>query len=199
MSCYLAPVTNQQGKPSMRMIHHLFIDPTFLNKFHKHTGPGVNLLWRGMQYPNNSNWNVEDVGEGDRALACQTDRRPCCGMLPYRFGEWYYPNGNIVPTEGEKAAFYRSRSDEGLVLLHRRNYPGTASFTGLFCCVLPDATDINQTLCVELLPIGTDINGTLICCSYSNSKVCMRGWRDCQFSSLLLISSAGTIRSLCMV
>ncbi len=135
-------------------------------------------MWQGIQYPNNSNLNVEDIGEGDHALACQTDRRPCCGTTPNRFGEWYYPNGSRVPTEGLGAAFYRNRSDEGLVLLHRQNYPGIASFTGLFCCVLPDATDVNQTLCVGLqLPIGHN-NGTLICCIAVAIVECMMWWQS---------------------
>ena len=122
-----------------------------------HTNTGVSLLWRGMQYPNNSIVNIEEVGEGSHALACQTDKRPCCGT-PYRIGEWYYPNGSRVPIEGEGALFYRNRSDEGLVLLHRRNRE-TASSTGLFCCVLPDASYVFYTLCIGLLPIG-NIGGT---------------------------------------
>ncbi len=136
----------------MRMIHdYLSFDKT------NHTNAGVNLLWRGVQYPNNSILNVEDIGEGDHALACQTDRRPCCGTRPNRFGEWYYPDGGRVPTEGYGDSFYRNRNDEGLVLLHQRYY--YVSYTGKFCCVLPDASDANQTLCIGLLPIGS-ISGT---------------------------------------
>ena len=96
----------------------------------------MRLLWQGVQYPNNSIVNIEEVGEGVDAVACQTDRRPCCGTPPYRFGEWYYPNGSRVPVEGEGALFYRNRNDNGLVLLHQRYhslYP-----IGLYCCVLPD-------------------------------------------------------------
>ncbi len=118
----------------------------------------MSLLWRSIQYPNNSILNIEDIGEGDHALACQTVRRPCCGTTPYRFGEWYYPNGTRVPIEGENATFYRNRSDEGLVLLSRRNQETTSS-TGLFCCVLPDGSDVNHKLCIGLLPIG-NIRGT---------------------------------------
>ena len=110
-----------------------------------------------MQYPNNSIVRIEDVGEGSHALACQTDRRPCCGTLPDRFGQWYYPNGRVVPIEGARESFYRNRNDEGLVLLHRRYY--SLYPTGLYCCVLPDANDVNQKLYIGLLPIG-NIGGT---------------------------------------
>ena len=100
---------------------------------------------------------MEGVGEGVDALACQTDRRPCCGTPPNRYGEWYYPDGSRVPIEGAGISFYRNRNDEGLVLLHRRYhslYP-----TGIYCCVLPDADDVNQNLCIGLFPIG-NISGT---------------------------------------
>ena len=76
------------------------------------------------------------------------------------FGEWYYPDGSRVPIVGERALFYRTRRDDGLVLLHRRNHNIiTASSTGLFCCELPDATDVTRTLCIGLLPTG-NIGGT---------------------------------------
>ena len=110
----------------------------------------------GTQYPNNSILNIEDVGEGDRALACQTDKRPCCRTPPYRFGQWYYPNGSRVPIYGVGAPFYRNRSDEGIVRLNQRNQYREADYsTGLFCCVLPDAINITHTLCIGLLTIGS--------------------------------------------
>ena len=51
-----------------------------------HTDTGI--LWMGTQYPNNSMLNIKDIGEGEHALVCQTDKRPCCGTPPYRLGEW---------------------------------------------------------------------------------------------------------------
>ena len=141
-----------------------------------HTNTGVSLLWRNMQYPNNSIVNIEGVGEGVDAMACQTDRRPCCGTRPNRFGEWYYPNGSRVPIEAEGALFYRTRRDGGLVLLHQRNHNiiTASSTSGLFCCELPDANDINQTLCIGLLPIG-NIGGTikLLCISARSHAIGM--------------------------
>ena len=119
------------------------------------TDTGVNLLWLRTQYPNNSILNIEDIGEGEHALVCQTNRRPCC--RGYRTGEWYYPNGTTVPIRGVGASFYRNRSYEGQVLLNRQNHE-TDHSAGLFCCVLPDSGGRNHTLCIGLLPIG--IGGT---------------------------------------
>ena len=126
----------------------------------------MNLFWQGIQYPNNSILNVEDIGEGDHALACQTDRSPCC-FSQYRIGEWYYPNGTTVPIMGEEASFYRNRNDAGQVLLNRRNHEADYS-TGLFCCVLPDTSNITHTLCIGLLLIGR-IGGMSSC---SLMKLC---------------------------
>ena len=119
-----------------------------------HTNTGVDLLWQGIQYPNNSILNIEDIGEDDHALACQTDRRPCCFSSKYRTGEWYYPNGTTVPIQGENASFYRNRNDEGQVLLNRQNHETDYS-AGLFCCVLPDASNRIHTLYIALLSIGS--------------------------------------------
>ena len=129
-----------------------------LNALHNmlYTNTGVILLWQDVQYPNNSILNIEAIGEGEHALVCQTDRRPCCRF--YRVGEWYYPNGSAVPIQNAGAPFYRNR-DEGIVRLNRRNHSATYSI-GSFCCVLPDASERSHTLCIGLLPIGST-GGTL--------------------------------------
>ena len=119
----------------------------------------MNLLWQGVQFPNNSILNIEDIGEGEHALVCQTDKRPCCRPIydvyyhRHRIGEWYYPNGSRVPIQGGGATFYRNRNDDGMVRLNRRNHEIDYS-TGIYCCVVPDASDVNRTLCIGLLSIG---------------------------------------------
>ena len=116
---------------------------------------GVRLMLRGVQYPNNSIVNITDVGEGDHfALLCLTDKRPCCGMPPNRFGDWYYPNGSIVPQSGDRSSFYRNRGDDGQVRLHRRSNAMTT--TGIYSCEVPDASDVIRTFYVGLLNIGSN-------------------------------------------
>ena len=65
-----------------------------------------------------------------------------------RFGEWYQPNGELVRGTTSTTTFYRTRGDNGEVFLNRAS--GIESPTGLFCCEVPDATDTNQTLCVNI-------------------------------------------------
>ena len=82
------------------------------------------------------------------ALQCITDRIPCCLSPDTRLGEWYLPNGEPVQESISTTAFYRNRGDNGEVSLNRPS--DVMSPTGQFCCKIPDATDANQTLCVDI-------------------------------------------------
>ena len=64
----------------------------------------------------------------------------------------YTPDRTVVPGPSD-VDFYRNRGfDDGTVNLNRNS--GVMMPTGLFCCEVPDATDIVQTVCAE---IGTYI------------------------------------------
>ena len=104
---------------------------------------------------NNSNILITEIGEGDsKALLCFTDLTGCChdndtsedvGTLA--IGYWLFPNGSAV-REGEGGEdFYTSRGSS-VVLLNRRN--NASSPEGQFCCVVPDATFTNVTICANL-------------------------------------------------
>ena len=69
-------------------------------------------------------------------------------MQDPRRGEWYQPNGALVQGTTSTTAFYRSRGANGEVSLNRPS--GVESPTGQFCCEVPDATNTNQTLCVNI-------------------------------------------------
>ena len=115
-----------------------------------YTHTGVHLLLRGAVYSNNSIISTNEIGEtnstSNTGLQCITDRRPCCATVPNRFGEWLFPDGTVVPTQGRATSFYRTRRDNGTVNLNRLN---TNVFmpTGLFCCVVPDALNVMQRIC----------------------------------------------------
>ena len=129
---------------------------------------GVYLSLRGTVYANNSVIPITEIGETDlytssnTGLQCITDRSPCCGTLPNRFGQWYFPNGATVPAQGGATTFYRNRGDDGTVNLNRLNN-GVTMPTGLFCCVVPDATGVDQTVCANI--------GELIMALHVHSRV----------------------------
>ena len=120
-------------------------------KFHN---PGVFLTLGGEPIPAGGNILIGEIGEGDGgALLCVTDLTQCCRVIDTpsagvpALGNWFYPNGTAVPVDGDGYDFYRNR-DTGIVRLNRRN--NAMSPTGLFCCVVPDATFTNTNTCINI-------------------------------------------------
>ena len=110
----------------------------------------LQLIFRGVSYPNNSVLSLNDIGDTSTgsAILCTTNRSPCCSIPPNRFGFWYYPNGSVVPNNAAGHDFSRGRGDNQTIYLNRRN--NAQSPSGLFCCQLPDSSDVNQTFCFML-------------------------------------------------
>ena len=98
-------------------------------------------------YRNNSVIPLTEVGEGDNALLCKTDKEECCGTVPNRFGEFYYPNGVKVPIANRRQGFYRNRGDQ-IIRLNRRE--GITSPTGTYRCEIPNADDAIVTIYITL-------------------------------------------------
>ena len=119
---------------------------------------GVYLSLKGKVYANNSVIPITEIGETDvsmlslpqdsnNGLQCITDKVACCRHSPNTAGGWFFPNGTMVETAG--SSFYRNRGhDDGTVNLNRLEE--AMSPTGLFCCVVPDATDVSQTICAKI-------------------------------------------------
>ena len=113
-------------------------------------------------YANNSIIDIELVGEGFEgaqitdggALECHTDDTTCCRGIdnPQNgtgSGEWYYPDGTIVPPPGggTGTVFYRTR-DHMVIRLNRRK---TERPTGVYRCEIPDAGGVEITRYITLL------------------------------------------------
>ena len=107
-------------------------------------------------HTNNSVLIINDVGDMNNAIQCITDKKPCCVDGT---GLWLSPSGEKVSSEAVSTnSFYLSRgSNNGVVVLNRIN--SATSPTGQFCCVVPDATDVNQTHCIN---ISEEISNTVI-------------------------------------
>ena len=99
-------------------------------------------------YANNSVIDINLVGEGfvegfttdSGALECHTDDTTCCRGIDdpngNGAGEWYYPNGTVVPPPNSGNSIYRTR-DHMVIRLNRR--PGVTQPSGVYTCVIPGA------------------------------------------------------------
>ena len=100
----------------------------------------------------NSNIPIIDIGEGDcGALLCYTDLIECCrdnGTQLNTQGQWIYPNGSTVGAMSDGQDFYVDRGSSVVRLNRRRNATST---TGMFCCVIPDATFRDKTICTNVV------------------------------------------------
>ena len=112
------------------------------------TTPGVYFEISGNVYLNNSAVPLLEVGEGENALYCKTDKEACCGNPPNRFGEFYYPNGVQVPIARQQQGFYRNRGEQ-IVRLNRRQ--GISSPTGTYRCEVPDADGVSVNIYIKLI------------------------------------------------
>ncbi len=107
---------------------------------------------RTAVYANNTVIDINLVGEGFEgvkitdggALECHTDDTTCCRGRDHPDngtdgrGEWYYPDGTVVPppSTAPSDGFYRTR-DHMVIRLNRG--PRTLEPTGVYHCVIPGA------------------------------------------------------------
>ena len=99
---------------------------------------------------------LEDIGEWDDALLCLTDQPACCkrpftGEMGLTLGNWFFPNGTRVPSEGGRHwDFFRARG-QMVVHMHRRR----GGVTGIYHCEIPDAMNVIQTIYIGVYTANT--------------------------------------------
>ena len=87
---------------------------------------------------------LESIGKDDNgALLCKT---ACCqpphvGSNGSIIGNWFFPNGTRVPSEGSQWDFYRMRDQMVLQLYRRRG-----GVDGIYRCEIHDAMNVLQTI-----------------------------------------------------
>ena len=110
----------------------------------------VSFSLNGITYPNGSTVMRDDIGEGDNALLCTTDRDDCCdNFFPrMRAGEFYFPDGSQVPIQGNvgSSGYYRNRG----IQLIRLNRQSNGILTGQFRCEIPSSIDANSVLYINI-------------------------------------------------
>ena len=97
---------------------------------------------------------LEDIGEGNDALLCMTSFTACC-RPPYTatkssLGNWFFPNGTVVPSNGAQWDFYRNRG-QMVVRLNRRS----GGVEGMYQCVIPDSLNVTLTIYIGVYTGGT--------------------------------------------
>ena len=119
-------------------------------------------------YANNSVIDINLVGEGFEgdqitdggALECHTDHTICCRRIDNPIGtdrgEWYYPDGTVVPPPGGDTRFYRTRGH----MVIRLNRVGVSKLTGVYRCEIPGAGGVPITRFITLT-FGGEANSTL--------------------------------------
>ena len=110
----------------------------------------LGFVLNGVNYTNGSTVLRTDIGEGEAALRCTTDRVGCC-TGDGKAGEFYFPNGTLVPILGadpipHSRTYYRNRGT-GFIRLNRRQI---STETGQFRCEIPDAIRTNVTLFINI-------------------------------------------------
>ena len=110
---------------------------------------------------NNTEVLITDIGEdgsgGLPSLTCHTDLTTCCrdsdtGGQGGR-GEWYYPDGRMVPSQVAWELLYKVRNAPQVIRLARRDrlsiYTPILSPTGSYCCVIPTTEGV-MTFCANI-------------------------------------------------
>ena len=107
---------------------------------------------------NNTEVLITDIEEHVLySLTCHTDLTECCrnsdtGGQGGR-GEWYYPDGRMVPNHAAGEGFYRLRNAPQVARLARRvggsGVIYTLSPTGSYCCVIPTSGG-EMTFCANI-------------------------------------------------
>ena len=103
-------------------------------------------------YANNSVIDINLVGEGFEgyritdggALECHTNDTTCCRGIDdpsngVGTGEWYYPNGTVVPSPNNGTSIYRTRDH----MVIRLNKGPVTQPSGVFTCVIPGTGGVN--------------------------------------------------------
>ena len=113
----------------------------------------------GVTFANNSVINIQLVGEGvlgvpqtdSGALECHTDDTTCCRAMDNPNGggrgEWYFPDGTVVPPPGGGDGLYITR---GHMVIRLNRGGRTLSTTGVYRCDIPGAGGIIITRYIQL-------------------------------------------------
>ena len=131
------------------------------------------LQLNGDRHGNNSIVDPDNIGEGNQALFCLTDRLNCClssGDVSAQ-GLWYDSNDIEYPNQAgltDLTGFYRRRGESTLAL----NKMGEVDIGSgeMVRCELPNAAGIMQNIYIGLFPPDSGTATPLYATSHSPLK-----------------------------
>ena len=126
--------------------------------------PDAGNIWFSLNdttYQNNSLVTLEDIGENDTALLCETNFTACCWRLEtdsnwFVSGNWFFPNETEVPNVVVNETtdliwdFYRDR-DQSVVRMNRRR----GGVDGIYHCEIAVSANITQTIYIGVYSTST--------------------------------------------
>ena len=104
-------------------------------------------MLRNQTYLNNSVVAINDIGEGDNALQCVTDKPDCCKGNATGQGQFYFPNNSRVKGIASSDSLYRNRGPQ-VVRLNRKNNVLTP--TEIYRCEIPDSSGMDRSLYMNI-------------------------------------------------
>ena len=121
---------------------------------------GLYFTLNGIVYLPGDTVLISDVGDSyyradpGRSIVCVTSNvnTQCCrGVDGGNLGEWYFPNGTIVPRDsGNYGADFTRRGFTHQVRLNRRNINAIAP-TGSYECIVPDGNGVDHTARIRVI------------------------------------------------
>ena len=102
---------------------------------------------------NNSLITLNDLGEGNSALFCATDRGECCTAESDYDGNWFVPSGSKIEQQFANSTqeLYVSRADQTVGL----NYVNVSDYdvpSGIYHCEIADNNNVTNHLYVGIYP-----------------------------------------------
>ena len=115
-------------------------------------------MLRGVSYSDGDTVILSDIGEGENGLRCITTQTDCCGQnadgmtVPAeRRGDFYYPNGTLIPTRSRAGGdgLFRGRGYQSIIL-QRLSPATTTSPPGLYRCHILDRNGVSQNMFINI-------------------------------------------------
>ena len=132
-----------------------------LVEVHSQTVPYVSFM--GTNLPNHSYVDLTLVGSADSgrdSVQCHTDLRTCSDTQGRDRGDWYFPNGDKLPFNGD--IFERRETQQG-DLRHRDNGDTSGIY---YCTVETNAAHSDDIITQEIVYVGVYASGGEdLCCS----------------------------------